>query len=488
MARRYEHGGVGQPRASLACGVSASGAPRCPNAGFGVAWGLRQRHRRRSDFGRLAAAAISSIDEFICCRDAPRIRHANILVRALRRASSASPARRGRRRRARKAHGLEWSTACTDSSPSTSRPRRVPRAARRASCPSPRLSARALGVRRSRPLSCADDAPPPWSRVRGLYDLLGVPRTPPTRSSRRYVSRRRQDVPPGRQSRHEPGRFGRVAEAAEVLSDPSKRRPSINASATNARAARRGDADASGAGNASAGHWTEFRERSRGGFGHGGGFAGGFDEGMATSTRARCGDASDWRETRETKGGGTNLVGAREGRGDAREHQVQGQCRASGEKRGGAWSRDERDGLDVLPLREAVHSSALGSRSGRLVPLGASTRRAPENLTLSSSLRRSQDRATTTLRRFWQTKRGVTWTDAAVAAACVGFVAAAGAGWAAGRRTPRRWTRARWTRRRRRRGSEKMWKREGRRNAWGCRLREQSQDHPGRTDGVGCLS
>ena len=51
--------------------------------------------------------------------------------------------------------------------------------------------------------------------------------------------------------------------------------------------------------------------------------------------------------------------------------------------------------------------------------------------------RRSQDRATTTLRRLWQTKRGVTWTDAAVTAACVGFVAAAGAAWAAGGGTPR---------------------------------------------------
>ena len=63
-----------------------------------------------------------------------------------------------------------------------------------------------------------------------------------------------------------------------MLSDPSKRRLYDAARAAERRAARRGDAGAPGAGNASAGHWTEFRERSRGGFGHGGGFAGGFDE------------------------------------------------------------------------------------------------------------------------------------------------------------------------------------------------------------------
>jgi hypothetical protein len=53
-----------------------------------------------------------------------------------------------------------------------------------------------------------------------------------------------------------------------VLSDASKRRLYDSARAAERRAARRGDAGTS----AATGHWTEFRERSRGGFGFGGGF------------------------------------------------------------------------------------------------------------------------------------------------------------------------------------------------------------------------
>lgn len=111
-----------------------------------------------------------------------------------------------------------------------------------------------------------------------LYDLLGVPEDATDAQLKRAYRVVAKTCHPDVNPDAEPGRFGRVAEAYEVLSDPSKRRLYDAARAAERRAARRGDAGASGAGNASAGHWTEFRERSRGGFGHGGGFAGGFDE------------------------------------------------------------------------------------------------------------------------------------------------------------------------------------------------------------------
>lgn len=106
-----------------------------------------------------------------------------------------------------------------------------------------------------------------------LYDLLGVPEDATDAQLKKAYRVAAKTCHPDVNPDAEPGRFGRVAEAYEVLSDASKRRLYDSARAAERRAAARGgDAGASAAGNASAGHWTEFRERSRGGFGFGGGF------------------------------------------------------------------------------------------------------------------------------------------------------------------------------------------------------------------------
>ena len=320
------------------------------------------------DWRAFAAAAISSIDEFIFLVTPP-----------------ASDTRTSRRSRAFRAERFALPVA-GDGDARVARTRRGPPPntdslpvhllaldefhARRARHAPPRLSARASESASPSLLLPASRAMP-----ESLHDLLGVPEDATDAQLKRAYRVVAKTCHPDVNPDAEPGRFGRVAEAYEVLSDPSKRRLYDAARAAERRAARRGDADASGAGNASAGHWTEFRERSRGGFARRRVRRTGSTRRMATSTRARCGDASDWRETPRDEGRRNESGGRTRRKRRAREHQVQGQRRASGGETSGAWSRDER-GWTFLPLREAVPRIRPWFRSGRRSSR-ASTRRAP---------------------------------------------------------------------------------------------------------------
>ena len=296
----------------------------------------------------------------------------------------------------------------------------------------PRLSARA-SESASPSLSFPRRAPCPSP----CTTSSGSPRTPPTRSSRgrialspRRATRTSIPTPSPDNSAASPRRTRccptRLSEGSTTPREPPKDAP--RGAATRARPALETPPRVNG---------LNSESEAAAGSGTAAGSPAGSTRRTATSTRARCGDASDWRETPRDEGK-RNESGGRTRR-KRRRARAPGSGSTPRERR-----RNERcvvarraRGWTFLPLCEAVpRPRPFGSVRGG-VPLAPRHAETPENLTLSSSIRRSQDRATTTLRRFWQTKRGVTWTDAAVAAACVGFVAAAGAGWAAGRGTPR---------------------------------------------------
>ena len=80
-----------------------------------------------------------------------------------------------------------------------------------------------------------------------LYDLLGVPEDATDAQLKRAYRVVAKTCHPDVNPDAEPGRFGRVAEAYEVLSDPSKRRLYDAARAAERRAARRGSATPLGA-------------------------------------------------------------------------------------------------------------------------------------------------------------------------------------------------------------------------------------------------